>query len=57
MTRAFYDPINYTWLAMYRDRDNKWRFALNAAGHLIHCETEALALSVASYRRLRLQPF
>jgi hypothetical protein len=56
MTRAFHDPVHDSWLAMYRDRANNWRTALNAAGHPIHCETEALALSVATYRRLRLQP-
>lgn len=42
-----------SWLAFYVGRDGKMRVARDARGLPIECETEALALSVARYRRRR----
>lgn len=44
------------WLAFYVGRENEWRLAHDALGHPIVCDNEQLALSVATYRRRRLQP-
>lgn len=51
MTHA--EDIGDGWFAHYVDRDGKWRIALDALGREIICHTEALALSVARYRRKR----
>ena len=53
MTRA--TPIYDGWLAFYVGADKKWRVARDARGEIITCETEALANSVARYRRRRLK--
>jgi hypothetical protein len=45
------------WTAYYINRDGGWSVACDALGRIIRCETEKLALSVARYRRRRLQPF
>jgi hypothetical protein len=44
------------WAALYINRDGGWSVACDALGRIIRCETEKLALSVARYRRRRLQP-
>jgi hypothetical protein len=44
------------WAAYYVNRDGGWSVACDALGRIIQCETEELALSVARYRRRRLQP-
>jgi len=44
------------WAALYINRDGGWSVACDALGRVIQCETERLALSVARYRRRRLQP-
>jgi hypothetical protein len=44
------------WAAYYINRDGSWSVACDALGRIIRCETEKLALSVARYRRRRLQP-
>jgi hypothetical protein len=44
------------WAAYYINRNGSWSAACDALGRTIRCETEALALSVARYRRRRLQP-
>src|SRR6516225_6641178 len=44
------------WAAHYINRDGGWSVACDALGRIIRCETEKLALSVAPYRRRRLQP-
>lgn len=44
------------FIALYRDRNNMWTRANDARGYPIRCDSEELALSVASYRRKRLQP-
>jgi hypothetical protein len=44
------------WAAYYINRDGGWSVACDALGRIIRCETEKLALSVARYRRRRLQP-
>ncbi|WP_050419764.1 hypothetical protein [Bradyrhizobium tropiciagri] len=44
------------WAAYYINRDGGWSVACDALGRVIRCETEKLALSVARYRRRRLQP-
>lgn len=44
------------WAAYYINRDGSWSVACDALGRIIRCETEELALSVARYRRRRLQP-
>ena len=44
------------WAAYYINRDGGWSVACDALGRTIRCETEKLALSVARYRRRRLQP-
>lgn len=46
---------NSGFLAFYIGRDRKWHVARDARGLPITCETEALALSVACYRRKRLR--
>ncbi len=43
------------WLAFYVDAHNEWRLARDAREAPIQCETEALALSVARFRRRRLK--
>jgi hypothetical protein len=43
------------WLAFYVGRENEWRLAHDALGHPIVCDNEQLAVSVAAYRRRRLQ--
>jgi hypothetical protein len=43
------------WAAHYINRDGSWSVARDALGRIIRCETEKLALSVARYRRRRLQ--
>lgn len=48
-------PVSEGFLAFYADRDGRMRTARNALGQYIVCETEALALSVARYRRRRLK--
>ena len=45
------------WAAYYVNRDGGWSVACDALGRIIRCKTEQLALSVARYRRRRLQPF
>ena len=47
--------LDIGFLAFYRGTDNKWRVARDARGAPILCETEALANSVARYRRRRLK--
>ncbi len=42
------------FLAFYVGKDRKWRVARDARGLPITCETEALAISVARYRRRRI---
>lgn len=54
-TRA--TPCVGYWAAHYINRDGGWSVACDALGRIIRCETEKLALSVARYRRRRLQPF
>jgi hypothetical protein len=44
------------WAAHYINRNGVWSVACDALGHTIRCETRLLALSVARYRRRRLQP-
>lgn len=44
------------WIAFYDDADGRRRNARDARGMPILCDTEALALSVAWYRRRRLLP-
>jgi len=44
------------WTAHYVNHDGGWSVACDALGRIIRCETEKLALSVARYRRRRLQP-
>jgi hypothetical protein len=44
------------WAAHYINRNGAWSVACDALGRIIRCETEGLALSVAGYRRRRLQP-
>ncbi len=44
------------WAAYYMNRDGGWSVARDARGHSIRCESEKLALSVAHYRRRRLEP-
>jgi hypothetical protein len=44
------------WAAYYINRNGSWSAACDALGRIIRCETKALALSVARYRRRRLQP-
>jgi hypothetical protein len=41
--------------AFYVGANKKWRVARDARGEIILCETEALANSVARYRRRRLK--
>jgi hypothetical protein len=53
-TRA--KPCVGYWAACYINRDEGWSVACDALGRIIRCETEKLALSVARYRRRRLQP-
>jgi hypothetical protein len=53
-TRA--KPSDGYWAAYYINRDGSWRVARDALGRIIRCETEKLALSVARYRRRRLEP-
>jgi hypothetical protein len=54
-TRAM--PRAGYWAAHYINRDGCWSVACDALGRIIRCETEKLALSVARYRRRRLQPW
>jgi hypothetical protein len=54
-TRA--TPCVGYWAAYYINREGGWSVACDALGRIIRCETEELALSVARYRRRRLQPF
>lgn len=54
MTKA--SKIGSIWLAEYRNRDGDWRVARDARGRTLKCETRTLALSVAAYRRRRLEP-
>jgi len=44
------------WAAHYINRDGGWSVACDALGRIIRCKTKKLALSVARYRRRRLQP-
>ena len=44
------------WAAHYINRDGGWGVACDALGRIIRCKTKKLALSVARYRRRRLQP-
>jgi hypothetical protein len=44
------------WAAYYINRNGSWSAACDALGRIIRCETKTLALSVARYRRRRLQP-
>lgn len=44
-----------SWLAFYVGRDGKMRVARDARGQPIECASEALALSVARYRRRRMR--
>lgn len=53
MIRAI--PMLDDWLAEYIDRNGIWRVVKDARGLPIQCETESLALSVARWRRRRLQ--
>jgi hypothetical protein len=53
MTRAV--PLHEGWLAFYLAANGKWKLARDARGEPITCETEALAQSVARYRRRRLR--
>lgn len=53
MTEAV--PVAEGFLAFYQDRVGKMRVARDALGAYIVCETEALALSVARYRRRRIR--
>ena len=53
MTRTV--EANEGFFAFYIGRDQKWHVARDARGLPITCETEALALSVARYRRRRLK--
>jgi hypothetical protein len=53
-TRAM--PCVGYWAAYYINRDGGWSAACDALGRIIRCETEKLALSVARYRRRRLEP-
>ena len=45
------------WTAHYVNRNGNWSIACDALGRIIRCQTEKLALSVASYRRRRLRQF
>lgn len=56
MIRTYQNELG-GWTAEYRDRDGLWRKAHDARRIPINCETEALALSVARYRRKRLRSF
>jgi hypothetical protein len=49
------DDMSGAWLAFYRSREDKWELARDARGLPILCETKALAISVAGYRRRRLR--
>jgi hypothetical protein len=53
-TRA--TPCVGYWAAYYINRDGGWSVACDALGRIIRCETEKTAVSVAHYRRRRLQP-
>lgn len=53
MTRAY--EVDGRWRAEYRDRLGYWRVAHDARHLPLACTTEALALSVARYRRRRLK--
>jgi hypothetical protein len=53
MTRAVATDLGY--FPFYIGREGKWVAARDARGALIECATEALALSVARYRRRRLK--
>lgn len=47
--------VGQGWAAYYVNRDGQFQVALDALGRPIQCETKALALSVARYRRRRLK--
>lgn len=55
MTYAVKSERDGKWIAVYRDNNDQLRQARDARGKFIRCETEALALSVARYRRRRLK--
>lgn len=55
MTKAVLIEPHGFWVALYRGPNGLFRVACDAKGRAIECETEALALSVAGYRRRRLQ--
>lgn len=54
MIKAYENELG-GWTAEYRDRDGYWRVAKDARFIPLNCATEALALSVARYRRRRLR--
>jgi len=54
MIQASYQHGFGGWIAEYRDSRGIWRVAGDARQLPIICETRALALSVARYRRRRL---
>ncbi|WP_154072232.1 hypothetical protein [Bradyrhizobium erythrophlei] len=54
MIRAYQNSLG-GWTAEYRDRNGYWRIAKDARFIPISCATEKLALSVARWRRRRLQ--
>lgn len=56
MTRACPNALG-GWTAEYQDRDGHWRIAKDARFIPIRCETAALALAVAWFRRRRLKSF
>jgi hypothetical protein len=43
------------YLAFYKNADRRWVAARDARGVFLVCATEALALSVARYRRRRIK--
>jgi hypothetical protein len=54
MVQAYQQRFGGGWIAEYRDSRGIWRVAGDARQLPIICETRALALSVARYRRRRL---
>lgn len=55
MTTSILPSGDGRWHPLYLNRQGKMRVARDALGRPIQCETEALALSVARYRRRRLK--
>jgi len=55
MTRAMLSLTGKGWIALYRDRNGRWRAVSDARRWPVYCATKELALSVADYRRRRLE--